>query len=218
MATQTVHVVDSPLSASLTVSSGLVEHAPVAGQPATVTMFSTHPGAKYEFDLDGDGTYELDNGTTGEVTTTFSAGTHVVGARMTDTSGGVAAQRNTILVYQPADAPADRFFVQHFKTSATVGLATDLTIDVDPYTYDYTIEWDADGDGAFDDGTFTTPGGVDPNSSRATTRTPTPLPASTTSACGCRATGCRPRSSARRSSSALGRPTARLRSSPSAVA
>lgn len=165
VATMTVHVRESEPWAYLNVYSDQFDHAPVAGQAATVEAYSVRPGAKYEFDLDGDGTYELDKGATSRFETALSAGTHVIGARITDTRGGVTEQRITTFVYQPADAFADKFFARRFEVSATVGEPTDLTINVEPYTRVYTIEWDADGDGDFDDGTFTTPGGDGPNSS-----------------------------------------------------
>jgi hypothetical protein len=165
IATLTVQVSESEPWAYLNVTGGDFDKAPVAGQPVTVEAYSIRPGAKYEFDLDGDGTYELDKGATSKFETSLTAGTHSVGARITDTRGGVTEQRITTFVYEPADTFGDKYFARRFEVSATVGVPKDLTINVEPYTRAYTVEWDADGDGDFDDGTFTTPGGTGPDSS-----------------------------------------------------
>jgi hypothetical protein len=165
VATTTVHVRESAPSASLSVFSGSHDHAAVAGQPATVSAYSARTGATYEFDLDGDGTYELDKGPTSEFQTTLDAGTHVLGVRITDTRGGMVEQRITTFVYQPADAFGDKVFPYSYENTASVGEPADLSVWIAPYTFVYTIEWDADGDGDFDDGTFTTPGGDSPFSS-----------------------------------------------------
>ncbi len=162
VATQTVRVVDGPPSARLSVYSDAWDNAPVAGQPATVSASSTRPGVRHEFDLDGDGTYELDKGATSTFQTTFTAGTHVVGTRITDSRGDVLEQRVTTFVYEPTDAFGDKVFVKRFEAGANTGEPIDLTIAVEPYGRVYTVEWDADGDGDFDDGTFTTPAGIYP--------------------------------------------------------
>ena len=110
------------------------DHAPVAGEPATVAAGATRPGVKYEFDLDGDGTYELDNGASNSTQATFSAGTHTVGARITDTRGVVLEPRLSTFVFQPSDAPADRIWVRRLEASAVAGEPKDLTATVAPYS------------------------------------------------------------------------------------
>ena len=153
MATTTVHVEESAPSASLSVFSDLHDHAAVAGQPATVYAYSART-VEIDFPPDGDGTYELDKGATSEFQTTLSAGTHVLGVRITDTRGGVVEQRITTFVYQSADAFGDKAFPYSYENTASVGQPADLSVWMAPYTFVYTIEWDADGDGDFDDGTF----------------------------------------------------------------
>ena len=64
VATTTVHVTDSAPAASLSAYGDTFDHAPVAGEPATISATSARAAAKYEFDLDGDGVYELDKGAT----------------------------------------------------------------------------------------------------------------------------------------------------------
>jgi hypothetical protein len=163
--TVTVRARESEPWAYLNVNGGDFDHAPLADQPVTVEAYSVRPGAKYEFDLDGDGTYELDKGATSTFQTTLTPGAHVVGVRITDTGGGIIEQQVATYVYESSDAFGDRMFVRRFESSASVGVPIDLTVNVEPYTRVYTVEWDADGDGQFDDGTFTTPGGSGADSS-----------------------------------------------------
>ena len=158
------------------VTSDGFDHAAVAGQPAIVDAGGARPGARFEFDLDGDGDYEHDNGARRSFETMLSAGPHVIGARITDTRGGVVEQRITTFVYQPTDTYGERVFVRRFEPSAVAGEPIDLTAFVEPTYRVYQVEWDADGDGAFDDGTSTTPGGGLWESSMARTTFTYPTP------------------------------------------
>jgi YD repeat-containing protein len=55
--------------------------------------------AKYEWDLDGNGTYEIDGGTTASRTTTFTTpGTFTLGLRVTDNSGATATTTRSLTV------------------------------------------------------------------------------------------------------------------------
>jgi hypothetical protein len=174
--TITVRVVESDPAGYLNVHGGSFDQPAVAGQPATIEAYSRREAAKFEFDLDGDGVYDLDKGTTGTFQTTLSAGPHVVGVRMTDTRGGVIEQRITTFVYEPADSVPDKFFVRRFEMEAVAGKPIDLTATVEPYSYPYTVEWDADADGEFDDGTSTLKAGDMPDSSVAHTTFTYPSP------------------------------------------
>jgi hypothetical protein len=61
----------------------------------------------YEWDLDGDGSYELDTGRTATAAVTFAtAGGHEIGVRVTDSAGTSATLRRTIQVGSVAQAPA----------------------------------------------------------------------------------------------------------------
>lgn len=81
--------------------------SPVAGQPVTLDGGnSTDDGsiARYEWDLDGDGTYETDTAATPTTTTTFPAtGPVRVGLRVTDNDGATDA---STLQLNVADRPA----------------------------------------------------------------------------------------------------------------
>jgi hypothetical protein len=108
VATSTLRVLASVPAASVSVFGDEFGHAPVAGGPATVTAGSTRAVVKYEFDLDGDGTYELDNGTTAALQTSFTAGTYVVGTRVTDDHGALLTARRSVFVFDPAESCGDK--------------------------------------------------------------------------------------------------------------
>ena len=62
--------------------------------------------ANYAFDLDGNGSYETDNGPAQSVKTSFATGgTKLVGVRVTDSGGATATSRRTIEVKEGNDAP-----------------------------------------------------------------------------------------------------------------
>ena len=95
----------------------------------------------YQFDLDGDGTYELDTGA--GVSPGFGPGSHEVGVRVSDGFGGDAVVRRSVFV---GSGPVLDIVVPSgvvrpgepatFTATASAGAA---------------IDWDLDGDGAFDD-------------------------------------------------------------------
>ena len=78
-----VHASNIPPIASLIASP----MAPRPGQEVTLSAFGSDPDGevvRYEFDFDGDGTYEVD-GPQSSTTTTFTAGgTRTIGVRLTD--------------------------------------------------------------------------------------------------------------------------------------
>jgi hypothetical protein len=108
--------------------------------------------AHYEYDLDGDGTFETDKGTTKTFMTTFSAGQHTVGLRATGTDGTTYVSRESFSV-QALYSYDDPHPMLHFPAAAIVGEVADLVVEPFPDFRPYTVTWDADGDGDYDDGT-----------------------------------------------------------------
>ncbi|MDX6609099.1 MAG: hypothetical protein QOF85_1024 [Solirubrobacterales bacterium] len=103
--TRTITVQNQPPTASFTVTPN------PATAPATVSFNgsgSKDPDgtiAKYEWDLDGNGTYETDTGTTASTTNVFlTAGEPVVGLRVTDNRGATATTTRTVTVRGPYNA------------------------------------------------------------------------------------------------------------------
>lgn len=113
--------------------------APNGGGPFFGAQAVDPDGAvvRYEFDLDGDGTFEHDNGANPTVNARPEG---IVGVRVTDDGGAVAVSRRT-------EIP-----VGTIPRVVEVGRPVTLSA----YSWYTNVEWDADGDGAFDDGTGNT--------------------------------------------------------------
>jgi YD repeat-containing protein len=97
--THTLTVGDQPPTAALTVTP----NPAVIGQTATLNASGSTDAdgsiVKYEFDLDGNGTYETNTGTTKTATTTFATpGTYTVGVRVTDDGGNTATKQLPLTV------------------------------------------------------------------------------------------------------------------------
>jgi hypothetical protein len=76
--------------------------------------------ASYLFDLDGDGTYELDSDGNPKVTTTFaSRGQHTIGVQVIDDSGAVALATKTVTVTRAVRKPDLRPPLTSFRLSGT---------------------------------------------------------------------------------------------------
>jgi PKD repeat protein len=110
---------------------------------------------KYEWDLNGDGTYETNTGTTAKATTSFAtAGTHTVGLRVTDSDGATGTTTKQISVgsFPP---------VVNVTASPNPALTgTQVTFDASGSTDQGAItdyKWDLDNSGSFATDTGSTP-------------------------------------------------------------
>jgi PKD repeat protein len=132
---------------------------PHAGQELTLNGSGSHYEngsiVKYEWDLNGDGTYEKSTGSTPTVSTTFaSAGTYTVGLRVTDSDGAVGTTTR-------------RIEVGNFPPAANVTVSPSpaitgqqVTIDASKSTDQGTItdyKWDLNNSGEFTTDTGSTP-------------------------------------------------------------
>jgi hypothetical protein len=140
-----VHAQNLPPVATLFVSPAVAR----PNQEVTLTAFGSDPDgtvAAYDFDLDGDRTYETPGDPGGTLTTTFNTpGTRVVGVRVTDNAGAEAVSRRTIEVKAGNDPPTvtlSRGLGRNFFASAT-----------DPDGFVAEFAWDLNGDGVFGDAT-----------------------------------------------------------------
>src|SRR2546421_1556435 len=117
------------------------------------------PGASitsYEWDLDGNGSFETDTGSTPTVSHTYAThGTYQVGLRVTDDAGETGTKTVPLIVTQPPTVT-----LAASPNPVPAGSQLDLTAtasDPDPGGSIVKYEWDLDGDGTFDSNTGTTP-------------------------------------------------------------
>lgn len=122
--------------------------------------------AKYEWDLDGDGTFETNSGTTPAASTSYTTiGTKSVKLRVTDVHGATGTAAVNVLVHR---APTAAFTIAPNPAIVDQAVTFDgsTSSDDDPIAK---YEWDLDGDGTFETDTlavatatktYTTPGKV----------------------------------------------------------
>jgi PKD repeat protein len=132
---------------------------PHAGETVTLDGSGSHYAngsiTKYEWDLNGDGTYETSTGTTSKVTTSFATpGTYTVGLRVTDSDGATGTGTKQISV--GSFPPVAKVTVS--PTPALTGQS--VTIDASGSTDQGTItdyKWDLDNSGNYATDTGATP-------------------------------------------------------------
>nr|MDQ6916013.1 PKD domain-containing protein [Actinomycetota bacterium] len=158
--TRTVRVTRAPVASFTAAPNPVSLHVPVSFD-ASASRDPDGPIARYEWDLDGNGTYETDTGTTPTATHAYLAnGTYAVGLRVTDADGATATR--TVNVVAANQNPL-----------AALGVAPNPSVVGQPVTLDASgssdsdgsvvkYEWDLDGNG-----TFETPGGSTPTYSHA---------------------------------------------------
>ncbi len=111
---------------------------------------------KYEWDLDGNGTYETNTGTTPTATATYNtAGDVIVGLRVTDDGGEVATTTRTLTVQ--GTLPTASFTATPNPVSTGDQATFDASGSSDPEGPIAKYEWDLDGNGSYETNTGTTP-------------------------------------------------------------
>jgi YD repeat-containing protein len=110
--------------------------------------------AKYEWDLDGNGTYETDTGTTSTASASYpTPGNRTIGLRVTDNSGETATSSRTLVVENRA--PTVSFTVTPNPVLSGVSTTFDASASVDPDGTIAKYEWDLDGNGTYETNTGT---------------------------------------------------------------
>jgi hypothetical protein len=149
VATAVVRAEDKAPGAAVSAYADSVSDPVLPGVSTTVGAAATgFRAVRWEFDLDGDGTYETDRGSVSTARTTFTAGEHEFGVRATDADGATVTSVGNVTV----DAEGGPVVTAGWDGGAYVGHQVKLAASAWPPTGSYTFEWDADGDGAFDDG------------------------------------------------------------------
>ena len=176
-ATATIDVGGPPSGTAI--MAGVGWWSPVfAGDPVEISA-GPRGFKRYEFDLDGDGTYEFDRGANADYfTQPYAAGDHEVGVRVTDGHGNTFTSRSSVAGLPrrrdrrrpPADPPAPGRSVGRRGGHAAV--------EAFPEYHPYTFAWDADDDGAFDDERRRSPA-PGRRGPREPSRSPTPRPGRT---------------------------------------
>ncbi len=132
---------------------------PRAGQTITLNGSGSHYAdgsiAKYEWDLNGDGTYETNTGSTPTTTTSFaSPGTYTVGLKVTDSDGAVGYKTEQISVGSFPPVAHVNVSPNPALTGQTVTLNAGESTDQGTIT-DY--KWDLDNSGNYATDTGSTP-------------------------------------------------------------
>ncbi len=111
--------------------------------------------AKYEWDLDGNGTYETDTGTTATTTKTYATpAARDIHLRVTDANGATATTMRTVTATNRAPVPS--FTASPNPVGANSTASFDASASADPDGTITKYEWDLDGNGTFETDTGTT--------------------------------------------------------------
>jgi YD repeat-containing protein len=111
--------------------------------------------ATYEWDLDGNGTYELNTGSTPSTISNYAtAGTRNVSLRVTDNSGATATK--TVSVTVQNRPPVASFTATPNPVTAGTSVAFSAAGSSDPDGTITKYEWDLDGNGSYETNTGTT--------------------------------------------------------------
>jgi YD repeat-containing protein len=111
--------------------------------------------AKYEWDLDGNGTYETSTGATATTTKTYATvGTRTIGLRVTDHSGATATTTQTVAIQNSPPTASFTASPNPVTAEATVTFNGSGSTDSGGSVTKY--EWDLDGNGTYETSTGAT--------------------------------------------------------------
>jgi len=178
---------NSPPTASFTVSPNPAHTNTVVTFNGSGSSDTDGTVVKYEWDLDGDGTYETNTGTTSSVTKTYTTeGTFDVHLKVTD-NGGATDFTTRTLTTVANQAPVASFTATPNPAVVSQNVHFDASSSSDSDNSIVKYEWDLDGNGTFEtnagttktvDKTYTTPGTY--NVSLRVTDNGTPVKSTTT--------------------------------------
>ncbi|MCA1656289.1 MAG: PKD domain-containing protein, partial [Actinobacteria bacterium] len=119
---------------------------------------SVDPGGtvvRYQWDLDGDGSFETDTGAAPTASRTYTTpATLSIKLRATDSRGATSATTRTLRINAP---PASSFFAIPSPARPEQSVSFDASASADPDGTIVRYRWDLDGDGSFETDTGTTP-------------------------------------------------------------
>ncbi|HEX6781220.1 MAG TPA: PKD domain-containing protein [Solirubrobacterales bacterium] len=153
--TRTVTIQNSPPTASFTVSPNPASVGATVNFDASASKDSDGTIVKYEWDLNGDGTYETDTGTTPAISGSYgTVGERTVRLRVTDNEGGVTTATRTLVVQNAPPTASFTATPEAAPTGTTVSFDGAASADPDGTIAKY--EWDLDGNGTYETDTGTT--------------------------------------------------------------
>jgi YD repeat-containing protein len=154
-ATRTVTIQNSPPTASFTASPNPASVGATVSFDATASKDPDGTTAKYEWDLDGNGTYEIDTGTTAAASSSYATiGERTIGLRVTDNAGATATSTKTLVVQNTA--PTASFTAAPETAPTATAVSFDAAASKDPDGTIAKYEWDLDGNGTYETNTGTT--------------------------------------------------------------
>jgi len=137
---------DFAVEADATPASGV---APLPVTLSSRVVSSLAPLTRFEWDFDGDGTWDWESGTTATTDHTYGAdGLYLARLRVTDASGATATHEVVVQV-RPADAPVVTATATPTAGEAAFNVQFNGTAS-DPDGSVVRYEWDFDGDGQYD--------------------------------------------------------------------
>jgi YD repeat-containing protein len=150
-----VHVTHPPVASFTATPNPVSLNAPVAFD-ASASSDPDGPLAKYEWDLDGNGSFETDTGLVPTTSHSYPAnGTYAVKLRVTDADGATAV--TTVNVVASNGLPLAALSVGPNPALTGQPVTLDATGATDPDGTIVKYDWDLDGNGSFE-----TPGGTTP--------------------------------------------------------
>ena len=153
--TRTVTIQNSPPSASFTVAPNPASVGATVTFDAAASKDPDGTIAKYEWDLNGDGTYETDTGTTAAISGSYgTVGERTIRLRVTDNEGGVTTATKALVVQNTPPTASFTATPESAPTGTTVTFDAAGSKDPDGSIANY--EWDLDGNGTYETSTGTT--------------------------------------------------------------
>jgi YD repeat-containing protein len=154
--TRTVSVQGTLPTASFTATPNPVSTGEQASFDASGSSDPEGPIVKYEWDLDGNGSYETDTGTAASAAKTYAKkGDVAVGLRVTDSDGARTTTTLDLAVHNKAPSASFTATPNPVVTLAQVNFDASASSDLDGTVNKY--EWDLDGNGSYETDTGTTP-------------------------------------------------------------
>ncbi len=152
---KTVTVIVKPPTASFTTSPNPADTGATVNFNGSASSDPDGTIAKYEWDLDGNGTFETNTGATPTTSRSYSAsGTVETKLRVTDDDGQTATTSRTVTVNNRLPVPSFTVSPSPVNTRQNVTLNGSASTDPDGTIAKY--EWDLDGNGTFETSTGTT--------------------------------------------------------------